>query len=76
MKIGLVLDPGHGMKKTKVKTRCVHDINAKGFYYINMTIIEQDHDKNTYPKLVLNRLKIMWDFTSIYTNWAPRSKKF
>jgi hypothetical protein len=32
-------------------------MNAKGLYYKNMTRIEQDHDKNTYPKLLLNKLK-------------------
>ncbi len=76
MKVGLVLNPGHGIKLSKVKTQYVHDMNVKGFYYKNMTRIEQNHDKDTYPKLVLNRLKIMWDSTSIYTNWAPSSRKF
>jgi len=74
-KLGLVLNPGHGIKKSKVKTQCVHDMNAKRFYYKNMTRIEQNHDKNTYPKLVLNKPKIMCDFTSTYTNWAPSSRK-
>jgi len=76
MKVGLVLNPGHGIKLSKVKTQYVHDMNVKGFYYKNMTRIEQNHDKDTYPKLVLNRLKIIWDSTSIYTNWAPSSRKF
>jgi len=52
----------------------VHDVNAKGFYYKNMTITKQDHD-NICLKLVLNKLEVMWDFTSIYTHWAPSSKK-
>jgi hypothetical protein len=54
----------------------VHDMNAKGFYYKNMTKIEQNHDKYTYLKLVLNIIKIICDYTSIYTNWAPSSNKF
>jgi hypothetical protein len=29
-----------------------------------------------YPKLVFNRLKVMENFTFIYTPWAPSSKKF
>jgi len=74
-KLGLVLNPGHGIKKSKVKTQCVHDMNAKRFYYKNMTRIEQNHDKDTYPKLVLNKPKIMCDSTSTYTNWAPSSRK-
>jgi hypothetical protein len=53
----------------------VQDVNAKGFYYKNITKIEQDHDKYMYPKLVLNILKVMSDSTSIYTHWAPSSKK-
>jgi hypothetical protein len=30
----------------------------------------------TYPKLVLNKLKVMEISTFIYTFWAPSSKKF
>jgi hypothetical protein len=33
MKVGLVLNPGYGIKLPKVKTQYVHDMNAKGFYY-------------------------------------------
>ncbi len=32
--------------------------------------------KKMYPKLVLNRLKVMRNSTFIYTPWAPSSKKF
>jgi hypothetical protein len=28
------------------------------------------------PKLMLNRLKVMENFSSIYTHWAPSSRKF
>jgi hypothetical protein len=63
MKACLVQNLGHGIKKSKEKTRCVHDVNAKGFYYKNMTKIEQDHDKDPYPKLVLNKLKVIWDLS-------------
>jgi hypothetical protein len=55
----LVQNPGHGIKNSKAKTRCVHHVNAKGFYYKNMTKIKQDHDKDTYPKLMLNKLKVI-----------------
>jgi hypothetical protein len=54
----------------------MHDVNAKGFYNKNMTRIEQDHDKNTYPKLVFNKLKVKWNSTSIYTHWNPNSRNF
>ncbi len=53
----------------------MHNVNAKGLYFKNMTRIKQDHDKYTYPKLVLNRLKVMWDSTFIYTHWALCSNK-
>jgi hypothetical protein len=36
---------------------------------------EQNYDKKTYPKLMLNKLKVMGNLTFIYTNWAPSSKE-
>jgi hypothetical protein len=36
-KQSLVLNPNHGIKKSKTKTQCVHDVNAKRLYYKNMT---------------------------------------
>ncbi len=32
--------------------------------------------KEGTPKLMLNRLKVMKNFISIYTQWAPSSRKF
>jgi hypothetical protein len=60
-------------QKIKSKKQCVHDVNAKGFYYNNITITKQDHD-NICLKLVLNKLKVICDFIFIYTRWAPSSK--
>ncbi len=74
MKASLVLNQGHKIKKSKVKTHA-RNVNAKGFCYKNMTITKQDHHKDMYLKLMLNTLKIMWDFTSIYTHWALSSMK-
>jgi hypothetical protein len=45
-------------------------MNAKRLYYKNMTREKRDNDKDRYPKLVLNKLKILWDFTYIYTHGA------
>jgi hypothetical protein len=59
MKVGLILNPSHGIRKSKIKTRCVHDVNAKRLCYKNMTITKQDHDKDTHLKLVLNKVKVM-----------------
>jgi hypothetical protein len=42
---------------------CEHNF----FYYEDMTKIKQDHDKDTYPKLVLNKLKVMGNSISIVT---------
>jgi hypothetical protein len=41
-----------------------------------MTKIKQDHNKYTYPKLVLNKLKEMWDFTFVYTHWHLNQGNF
>jgi hypothetical protein len=37
--------------------------------------IEQGYDKKMHPKLVLNILKVMGNFTSIYATWALSSRK-
>jgi hypothetical protein len=41
METNLALNPGHGIIKSKVKTKTcyVHNANAKGFYYKNVTKI-------------------------------------
>jgi hypothetical protein len=31
MKASLIINSGHGIRKTKAKTQCVHDLNVKGF---------------------------------------------
>jgi hypothetical protein len=36
-KVDLILNLGHGIKKSKAKKWCVHDMNAKRLYYNNMT---------------------------------------
>jgi hypothetical protein len=50
--------------------------NPKRFYCKEKIKIEQGYDKNMYPKLLLNKLKVMGNSTSIYTPWAPSSKIF
>jgi hypothetical protein len=62
-------------KKIKSKNMVCEDVNAKGLYYKNMIRTKQDHNKDTYSKLVSNRLNVMCDSTFIYTHWAPNSKK-
>jgi hypothetical protein len=48
--------------------------NPTRFYY--KEIIEQGYDKKMYPKLMLKKLKVMANSTSIYTPWAPNFKKY
>jgi hypothetical protein len=31
MKANLIINSSHGIRKTKAKTQCVHDLNVKGF---------------------------------------------
>jgi hypothetical protein len=50
--------------------------NSKTFYYKKETKTKQGYDKKTYPKLLLNTLKVMGNSTFIYTYWAPSSKKW
>jgi hypothetical protein len=72
MKASLIINSNHRTRKSKAKTQCVHDLNVKAFYSKNITRTEQDHDKNMYPELMLNILKIMWDSTSISYERTPR----
>jgi G:T-mismatch repair DNA endonuclease (very short patch repair protein) len=61
-------------KKNKDMTKVKQESNNILLQGINFK--KQDYDKKTYPKLVLNILKIMRNFTSIHTCWAHSSKKF
>jgi hypothetical protein len=36
----LILNLSHVIKKSKEKTQCVYNVNAKGLYYKNMTRVE------------------------------------
>jgi hypothetical protein len=35
---------------------------------------KESYDKKTYPKLVLNKLKVRENYMSMYTHWASSSK--
>jgi len=52
-------------KKTKARTQHVQNKNPIKFDYKKG--IEQGYDKKTYPKLMLNILKVMGNYISIYT---------
>jgi hypothetical protein len=50
------------------------EIKIQQFYCEKET--KQGYDKKTYPKLVLDRLKVIGNSTFMYTHWALSSKKF
>ncbi len=54
-------------KKQKQKTRHMKDKNPKRFYCKNEIRTKQSYDKITYPKLMLNILKVIKGPTYIYT---------
>jgi hypothetical protein len=60
-------------KKTKTRTWHVWNNNPIRFYCKEEIKIKQGYDKKTYPKLVLNKLKVMRNSTFIYTHLAPSS---
>jgi hypothetical protein len=71
----LVPNLNHVTKKTRTRTQHVQDKNPIRFYSKNETRTNKVVTKKTYPKLVLNKLKVIKSPTSIYTPWAPNSKK-
>ncbi len=54
-------------KKKKKKTRTQHAQNKNPIKFCYKKGIKQSYDKKTYPKLMLNILKVMGNYTSIYT---------
>jgi hypothetical protein len=50
--------------------------NQTRFYYKEEMKIKQGYVKKMYSKLVLNKFKVMGNFTSIYVFWAANSRKF
>ncbi len=50
--------------------------NPTRFYCKYKTRIEQGETKKKYPKLVLNKLKVIKCPTFIYNVWGPNSRKF
>jgi len=65
---GLILNLGHGIKKIKSKNMTCAWCECKKNLF-------QKHDNNTYAKLMLHILKIMWKFIFIYIYWEHSSRK-
>jgi hypothetical protein len=73
-KTGLV--PNSNYETRHTRTRHMQNKNQTTFYYKEEIKIKQSCDKKTYTKLLLKRPKVMGNFISIYTTWAPNSRKF
>jgi len=54
----------------------VFSSRKQGNKYVQNVLLAPDYHKKTYPKLVLNWLKVIANSTSIYTPWASSSRKF
>jgi hypothetical protein len=70
----LTPNPGCETRKTKTGTQKVGNKNPTRIYCNEET--KQSYDKKTYPKLMLNKLKVMGNFTFIYTYWALTQRSF
>jgi len=68
IRVGLIPNLDHETKKTKIRTWQMQDNNSTRFFCNNEIKIEQGCDKRMFPKLMLNRLKIMGNSTSMYTH--------
>jgi hypothetical protein len=75
-RVGLIPNLYCETRKIRTRTQQVQEKNSTRFYCKNETKTKQGYDKKTYPKLMLNTQKVMENSTSIYTFWAPNSKKF
>jgi len=73
IRVGLIPNPNHETRKNKNKNTTCANKNPTRFYYKEET--KQGYDKKSYPKLTLNRLKVMRNFTFICTHWTPSSRK-
>jgi hypothetical protein len=72
-KVNLIPNPNHETRKTRTITQQVKTKIQQDFIPKHKQI---RFDKKTYPKLMLNKLKVMGNSTSIYTPWAPNIRKF
>jgi hypothetical protein len=73
---GLVPNLDYETRKIRIRIKHMQNKNLKRFYCNKKIRIKQGCEKTTYPKLMLNILKLMRNSTSIYTHWAPNSTMF
>jgi hypothetical protein len=64
---------GEILKRRRIGTWHVWNKNPTRFYYKKKTKTKQGYAKITYLKLMLNKLKVMGNFTFIY--WALNLRK-
>jgi len=72
----LVQNPNRETKQIRTKTWHVWNKNPEIFYCKEKIKKRTRLWQKSYPKLVLNKLKVMGNFTSIYTPWAFSSRIF
>jgi hypothetical protein len=53
----LVLNLSHGIRKSKTKTWCVHDVNAKELYYKNMITTKWKPWQRYLPKTNVEQIE-------------------
>ncbi len=59
----------------KNKNKNMTSVNKEPTIFYCKKETEQSYDKKTYLKLVLNKREVIENSTSIYTPWAPNSRK-
>jgi hypothetical protein len=64
----LVPNVDHEIRKTRIWIWHVRNKNPTRFYYKEKIKIKQSYDMKTYPKLMLNILKVMRSSIFIYTH--------
>jgi len=73
-RVGLIPNSNHEMIiiiKWQVKNK-----TSIEFYCNNETRTKQGYEKKMYPKIMLNKLKVMKNVIPIYIHWAFGSKRF
>jgi len=76
IKAGLFPNPDHKTKQIRIRTWYMQNKNPTKVHCKQKIKTKQGYDQKKNPKLVFNKLKVMKNSTSIYTHWAPSSRKF
>jgi len=69
-------NPNCETKNSRTRTQHMKNKNPTRYYCMEKTKTKQGYDKEMYPKLVLNKLKVMGNSDSIYIYSAFNSRMF